>query len=186
MISVQSGDFSLEMFDAPDYTFGSVDNARKYDHEHLFDDAGSAFSKHGLVCSKDAREIGSAILGASGGPTSVTEHSLVALEGRCFAAVGMMVACLALPDLSLLWSERGYPATCFGLHLTPDEDALVVHGELEITKFSLSGEKLWSFMGQDIFTGKFSIEGNNIVAEDFESGWYHIRLDSGAGEQVSK
>jgi hypothetical protein len=186
MVNWHSGSYALEMFDDPNYTFQSVDNTRKYDFEHLFGHRDSAFSKHGVVCSTDGRKLGSAILGTYGGATLVKEHSLAVLKDRCFAAVGMMVACLALPDLSLVWSAKGDSATCFGLHLAPNEDSLIVHGELAITKLSLSGEKQWEFMGQDIFTGKFSVEDQDIIAEDFECRWYHIRLDTGIGEQVSK
>jgi hypothetical protein len=42
----------------------------------------------------------------------------------------------------------------FGLHVSPGEEAIVVHGELEISKWTFDGQRLWSFRSADIFTGR--------------------------------
>ncbi len=175
----ERGRYALEMMDEPAYSFGSADNPRSYAHEYLFDSAYRPSSMHGLACFEARQARSSAILGASGGGTGVHGRSCVLLQDRCFVAVGDRVASLALPELALVWQAKVDEATCFGLHLTPDEEHLVVHGELEISKLTLDGRRAWAFSGRDIFTGECAIRGNTVVVEDFDGRRYSIDLERG-------
>ncbi|MCP3994243.1 MAG: hypothetical protein GY722_04135 [bacterium] len=172
------------MTDEPVYSFGSADNTHSFDHEFLLEAEYRPSSKHSVRCSLDAKPCGSAILGASGGGTGIHARSCVVLANRCLVAVGDRVATLALPDLGLLWQAKADDATCFGLHVTRDEQHLVVHGELEISKFTLDGQKEWSFSGKDIFTGQCGIRESVVVVADFNAEEYVIDVKTGRGKVV--
>lgn len=177
--------YAVEMTDEPCYTFGSSDNTRKYFHEYLLESEYRPSSKHGLICSHDGKTCSSAVLGASGGQTAVHSLSCVVLEDRCLVAVGDRVAALALPDLTLLWAMKADDATCFGLYLTGDQRHVVVHGELEISKITADGHKLWSFSGRDIFTGEFALNQGIVLVTDFNGDKYVIDVMQGTGSIVA-
>ena len=174
------GRYTIEMVDEPAHTSGSTDNVRSYRHE--YSPAGDVpTSRHGVVCSEGGEVSGTAIIGGGGGATGLHEHSCVLLDDRCFVAVGDSVSCLALPDLGLRWRVQGDEATCFGLHLTPDERYLIVHGELEMRKLALDGTTVWRYSGLDIFTGECFVGRDVVTVTDFEGDRYSIDVDSGRG-----
>ena len=178
------GRYAVEMRDEPAYSFGSPDNARSYGHEFLVEPTYRPSSKHGIECSLDGEPCASAVVGASGGGTGVHERSCALLPDRCLVAVGDRVVALRLPDLGLLWQAKADEATCFGLHVTPDDEHVVVHGELAISKFTIDGHKEWEFTGQDIFTGECALRGAAVVVADFNGQGYSIDLESGRGTTV--
>jgi hypothetical protein len=178
------GRYAIEMTDEPVYSFGSTDNTRFYGHEFLLESDYRPSSKHGLQCFLDGEPCGSAVVGASGGSTGIHEHSCVLVADRCLVAIGDRVATLGLPDLDLIWQARVDDATCFGLHVTPDEKHVIVHGELAISKFTLNGNKEWEFSGQDIFTGVCAIRDGAIVVTDFNGQEYSIDLEFGCDRIV--
>ena len=169
----------IEMIDEPCYTFGSVDNVRRYDREIILEREHQLVSKHGLRCLVNEEPCGSAVLGTSGGATGLTEHSCVLLADRVLVAVGNRVAALALPELRLLWEAEGDQATCFGLHATPDERHVLVHGELAISKLTIDGGKLWAVFGRDILTGSFSLHDGVAVVSDWNGEEYRIDIERG-------
>jgi hypothetical protein len=175
----ERGRYAIEMTDDPVYSFGSADNARRYGRELLLEPIDRPNSKHAIQCSSDGEPRASAVLGASGGRTGVHEHSCVLLADQCLVAVGPRVAALELPDLGLLWQAKADDATCFGLHVTPDEKHVVVHGEQWISKFTVGGHKEWEFSGGDIFTGSLCIREGVIVVTDFNGLEYRIDLIRG-------
>ena len=83
--------------------------------------------------------------------------------------------------LSVLWQARVDGGTCFGLCLAPDEQHLVVHGELEMSKVAVDGRKLWAFSGEDIFTGDCVVYDSAVMVTDFTGQRYTIDLESGRG-----
>ena len=180
----QRGRVAIEMSDEPVYRFGSADNARSYGHEFHLESNYRPSSKHGVQCSLDGEPHGSAVLGASGGGTGIHQHSCVLLVDRCLVAVGDRVAALGLLDLGLIWQAKADFATCFGLHATPDEKHVVVHGELAISKFTVKGHKEWEYPGQDIFAGMCAIREGAIVVKDFNGQEYSIDLEHGKGRIV--
>lgn len=180
----ERGQYVIELTDEPSYSFGSADNARSYEHEYLLEPAYRPSSRHGLACIQEGEVRGSAILGASGGGTGIHEQSCVLLEDRCFVAVGDRVACLSLPNLALLWQAEADGATCFGLYATADEQHVLVHGELEISKRAVGGQKEWGFSGRDIFTGACALTERAVVVTDFSGQRYSIDLERGLGSIV--
>ena len=106
------------------------------------------------------------------------------LADRCLIAVGDRVAALGLPDLGMIWQAKADDATCFGLHVTPDEKHVIVHGELAISKFTVNGHKEWEFAGQDIFTGVCAIGEGAVVVTDFNGKEYSIDIELGCGRII--
>ena len=123
-------------------------------------------------------------MGASGGGTGVHERSCAVLADRCLVAVGNRVAALTLPDLRLIWHAKGDDVTCFGLHVTPDELHVVVHGELAISMFTMDGQEKWTFFGKDIFSGACAIHEGAVIVTDFVRDEYSIDLELGRGKIV--
>ncbi len=176
--------YAIEMTDEPIYSFGSTDNVRSFGHEFLLESDYQPSSKHGIRCSFNGEPCGSAVLGASGVGTGIHDHSCVLLADCCLVAVGDRIVALALPGLDLLWQAKGDDATCFGLHLTPDEKHVIAHGELAISKFTIHGYKKWEFTGQDIFTGACAIREGAVMVADFNGQEYSIDLEFGRGRII--
>jgi hypothetical protein len=177
------GRYTLEMADERTYSFGSRDNNRTYERELLLTGRTQVVSTHGVICSCPGQPSRSVVVGACGGATGVHERSLALQGAHCFVVVGPELVCLSIPDLTVRWHRQGDPATCFGVYALSGEDAVMVHGELEISKWRTDGARLWSFSGADIFTGEFVFEGDAVVAEDFEGRRYRIDLASGAEQR---
>jgi hypothetical protein len=176
----QRGPHAIEMIDEPCYSFGSVDNTRHYDHEFvLVEPLDHLVSKHGLQCFFDGDLRASAVLGAAGGATGVHQRSCVLLADRALVAVGDRLAALRLPDLRLLWQVRADGATCFGLHAVPDERHVIVHGELDISRFTIEGSLQWKVHGRDILTGVSELRDGVLVVSDFNGEEYRIDIERG-------
>ncbi|MFX5957076.1 hypothetical protein ABTF01_22020, partial [Acinetobacter baumannii] len=45
--------------------------------------------------------------------------------------------------------------TCFGVYWDVPNEALISHGEIQISRLSLEGEEIWAATGEDIFTQGF-------------------------------
>lgn len=175
------GRYSVEMLDEPSYSFASTDNVRAYHKELLLAGRHQVTSKHGLISFVDDERVTSIVVGTCGGATGVHDRSAILFDDRCFVAIGPELLCLTVPNLEVVWHHEADSATCFGLHISPTERAVVVHGELEISKWTFEGEQVWGFGGADIFTGALSIVGETVVVEDFEGRVYQIQLGSGRG-----
>jgi hypothetical protein len=173
------GCYTIEMTDEPGHWPGAADQRRPYGQELLLDVQGQPFSSHALRCFLATEPRASVILGASGGPTGVHEHSCVVLDDRCCVVIGDWLVALALPELTLLWKVLADEGSCFGVHGTPDECHVVVHGELSVRKFTLDGRQLWSFAGKDIFTGRCVVEDREVVVTDFAAEEYRLHIDTG-------
>lgn len=177
--------YTLEMRDEPMHSFGSSDNARNYDHELLLSGRYTATSKHGVILFDGDIPVASLVIGTGAGATGVHEQSAILADGVCFAVVGPELVCLAVPTCAVRWHHEADSATCFGVHLSPTEQAVVVHGELEVSKWTFDGQLVWRFGGADIFTGALSITGQTVIVSDFEGRVYRIDLSTGYGVQES-
>ena len=82
--------------------------------------------------------------------------------------------------LRLAWNARADEATVFGIHATTGKDALIIHGELEVSRLTLGGESVWSAGGADIFTGELRIEGDRVRVYDLDGHEYQFDIVSGS------
>jgi len=100
-------------------------------------------------------------------------------EDALFVAVGGQVAALTVPSLELRWAVEVESACILALHDLSGADALLVRGEIEITRLGLDGHAHWQRGGTDIFTGGCSVEGDEVVAVDWGGARYRWRLSDG-------
>ena len=157
----------------PTHTFGSADHNCTYPSEIRLGEP--AWNKVGVWVGDNAM----ALIGASGGATVLHEHSALVLEERLYLAAGDQVACLSLAPFGLDWSVRADHATCFGLHFEPKRGALIVRGEMEISRLDRQGQILWQTGGRDIFTGDLHLRSDFLEVEDFNSERYRFDYDTG-------
>jgi hypothetical protein len=141
----------IEVIDEPTHSFGSVDNLRSYSFEKNLASRSRPTSAHGVLL--DGHSL--AVFGCDGGATGVNPHSLVSTGGRCYLAIADHVVCFVPKPFEFKWALQTDTAACFGVHYQKDHDALISHGELEISRFSECGKLLWSASGSDIFTEAF-------------------------------
>ncbi|WP_211300824.1 PQQ-binding-like beta-propeller repeat protein [Spirosoma oryzae] len=121
-------------------------------------------------------------IAASGGNTSINEHSYVLFEEGLAVCCGDSVFCLAVPDLTLLWQTKADTITCFGVFA--HENDLIVHGELSISRLTKEGAIIWQFSASDIFvsltsTINFRIEGRTIYVIDWDGIMYEVDAETG-------
>ena len=166
---------TLSLIDEPVYSFGSVDNSRQYSSERLLDSIYSPSSIHGILL--DDKPL--IVLGDAGGCTGIHEHSLILHNEAIYIAVGRHVVKLNLFPLSVAWALRVDDATCFGVYVNVERNALLSHGELEVCRFSEAGEILWSAHGADIFSEGFSLHPQYVQAIDFNHNSYQFGYDHG-------
>lgn len=116
---------------------------------------------------------------ASGGPSVVSERSAVCIGSHVIYAQGNQVACIDVVTGRLLWHVKADMATCWELYLLPQPPAIIVHGELSISKLWPDGDVAWEVGGRDIFTGPFEVREDTVLATDWNEGRYTIRIADG-------
>lgn len=163
MLDTLSG--QLTILNEPTYSFRSVDNLRRYDTEVILGE------ERGSVHGVRARTW-SAVFASGGGRSEVHEHSAVEVNGRLYLAVGNHVICLDIFTGVVEWSLCVDWATCFGVYWDVSHEALISHGELQISRLSLEGAKIWAATGEDIFTQGFRCLQNGIEVIDFNGRGY--------------
>jgi hypothetical protein len=157
------------------YRVGSVDNARCY--ANVLDLAGEyePSSVHGIIIDG----VPLTIIRTAGGATCVHPHSALIAWDCLFLAVGDVVARFSLSPPELQGWAKADTATCFGLHYSSGHEALICHGELEISRIAPDGRILWQQGGRDIFTGEFVLRADFIEAHDWDNRPYRFRYDTG-------
>jgi hypothetical protein len=167
---------SIEILDEPAYTFGSSDHPRRYRFELDLSGDYRQSSVHGVVI--DGQPV--AVFGACGGATRPHPNALLERGNRCYLAVGPFVVCFDAKPFKHHWALAVDQATCFGVHCCMDSGALVSHGELEISRFTESGDILWSAAGADIFSEGFRLRAGIAEAIDFNGRIYRFALSDGS------
>jgi hypothetical protein len=174
MLSLRHGPLDIRIVNEPTYTFGSADNTRRYRRE--IDLSGGYWpSIHGVLID----DVPLAVVGVAGGATTVHSHSAVVISNQLYLAVGDRVACFSLESFELEWSIEADVAACFGLHFSTEREALICHGEVEISRLSEDGRILWRSGGRDIFTGPFDLGPRWIAAQDFNGDVCRFDYETG-------
>ena len=171
--------YNVSLLDEPTYTSESSDNIRSYDMELGGNKQYLSSSIHGLIVGNINHPISSVVLHGDGRATGIHEHSLASCNDICYVAVGYSVFAFQVPSLQLKWTKRVDHATCFGVYWLEDENCLITWGELEVSRYTATGEKVWSTSGADIFTEGFKILNGLIEVIDFNSDIYSINISSG-------
>jgi hypothetical protein len=119
------------------------------------------------------------LYGWNGSITRVNSQTAIVHGDRCIIGIMADMLALHMPSLRLMWSNRVDDATCFGVYHVPEYQSYISHGELDIARVSYAGDIMWSSGGKDIFTNGFEIDGDHIIAVDFNDERYHIDLMTG-------
>ena len=180
-MTIKYKDYFIDIVDDQTYSINSADNTSHYDKIY-FDDSMNQdrfypTSKHGIRVRLDNNEQSSALVCEVGGATTIHENSFIISDDRLYICCCDKVYSLKIPDLSIDWSKRLDPATCFGIY-TFDND-LIIHGELTITRIDKGGNLKWEFGARDIFvtqdnTKAIVLNDNNIELKDWESNKYTL------------
>lgn len=181
--------YRIKLVNAEQYTLNSADNIESYDVEYFQGayngDRYSPTSKHGIRIFENDKEIRSAIVCETGGPTGIHEESAVITGNNLYLCCCDSVYCLSIPNLDLKWNKRLDPGTCFGIY--PFKGDFIIHGELKVSRIDLNGNQKWTFGARDIFvtqdgTASFKIEEDKIYLKDWEGYEYVI---DGNGNEIN-
>lgn len=164
------------------YTLGSADNVHRYEREYQLDTVFSSY--HGIECRQSSGETHSCLVASNGGSTAIHDRSAIIQQDSIVLAVGDRLCRLSIPSLEMLWFQQVDEATCFEVYWSQRYECLVVHGELLVSRVTLDGQIVWQAGCKDIFTGKFELFDDYIVAEDFNHELYHIDMVSGKTDLI--
>lgn len=175
--TLSDGALEVELWRDPTYTPGSADNVHRYGREiavglHLERAAG-------VEVRMDGRAVACAVLLHESGCPHVMDGDALLRDGMLIVSMHGHVVALALPTLDVRWMTEVEGACIFGLMEIDGADALLVHGELDITRIGLDGCIQWRRGGGDIFTGGCWMDGDAAVAVDWVGAEYRWRLDDG-------
>lgn len=173
------GGRTLELIDEPLLAFEASPPGQSYERVLDLEDPDVALSRYGLILREASGLERSLLITGAGGCTGVNERSLVTLGDRCFIAIGVYVVAVELGTLELGWRRQVDQAACFGVRLTPSADALIAHGEMEISRVSLTGDIAWRASGDDLFTGELELTTSAVMVDDSSGDHYTFDLTTG-------
>ena len=154
------------------YTFSSSDNKSHYPKEINLSDVKQPNSIVGIWVQGKPRSI----IGCYHGMSMITDNSYRLVDGDLFLIIGSVLVRYDLMRDEVVWSAEADSATCFGLYSISEHKMIIVHGELDITAFTYSGEIRWQRSGADIFSGTFELLEDRVRVEDFNEDVYVVSL----------
>jgi hypothetical protein len=166
---------TLRFIDETGYSFGSADNVRHYPFSQSSAIGDTASSIHGVLLNEKPL----VVFGACGGASCIHSHSALVQRGTVYLAVGNSVFSFQPAPFEFGWALEVDQATCFGVYFHPQKNALISHGELEISRFSGTGEIIWSASGADIFSGGLTLHSDCIEVVDFNKKSYYFSYENG-------
>lgn len=181
MNTYQYNGLKVNVFDDSAFEPNSLDNSDDYSARYFGNDGElQPNSRHGIRVYSGEEVVGSCVLLASGGATTVHSHSSLLSNNRLLVCCGDTIFCLRIPDLRLDWQVKIDTAACFQVY-SLDEDYLI-HGEVDISRVDKDGNIKWSFSGSDIFvspggTNEFRLLDNVILLNDFSGNSYRLDLN---------
>lgn len=172
------GKYEIDIYEEYTFTRGSADNIFSYDFEYFAESIYKPSTIFGIKILENEELLHSAVVGASGSPTSYHENAVIFEENRFLICCSHTVFCLAIPDLTLLWQTRIDSAACF--EIFKHQDNYIVHGETKISYLGKNGDIIWQQNG--IFytldgEDDFWLEKDYIVAKDVENRIYQFDYD---------
>lgn len=134
----------------------------------------------GIEVRVDGRVVSTAVVLGEMGCPGISWSSAVLRRDTLLLAMAATVVALAVPSLEVRWIRDLDDACLFGFIEIEAEDAVLVHGELHITRLGMDGAIQWKRGGHDIFTGGCHVEDGQVVAVDWNGAVYGWRLSDGA------
>lgn len=175
-LSIISRFGDIRLVNEPTYSIRSTDNVRAYPKEMVLGEYVT--SCLGVLVDGTPR----VLVAADGGATGVHANSAIVRDDRLLIASGDRVLCLSLPLTEMRWVTKVDLATCFGVHLSLDGQAIISHGELSISRLTENGDIVWERSGRDIFTGQLEMLPSAVVVRDFNDRPY--RFDLATGDEI--
>jgi len=174
------GKYELIITNKTNYQSNSSELFANYDRNYLTESEYLLATIFGLKIFENGTEISSAIIGAEGGASGLSENSQIIENEQILICCSDSVFCLELPTLNLKWKIKPDEITSFRIFKI--NNGYIVHGELQITRIDNEGKIIWKQGGADIFVnpnGKDDLEINDdfIKAVDWENRVYKWDLD---------
>jgi hypothetical protein len=121
---------------------------------------------------------------SSGSPTRVGVKSALCIGSDIIYVQGSYAARLDVANWRIAWRVDLDLGSCFGVYADPDDpSAVIIHGELEISKLSLNGDILWKVGGADIFVepegSTFILQNHTVKTRDWNGSTYTIDTTTG-------
>lgn len=175
--TVGDGALEVELWLDPAYAPGAAETLHRYGRE-------IAVGRHhgqatGVEVRVDGDPVASAVLLCDAGCPGVSSTGAVLRDGTLFVAMRDHVAALYVPSLEVRWMTDVDDACVYGFVGIEDHDALLLHGELWITRLGLDGTIQWQRGGEDIFTGGCWMVDGAVAAADWNGTEYRWRLADG-------
>lgn len=180
-MTVKYKGYTVDIIDDQTFSINSVDNTSQYDKVYFNgstnQDRFYPTSKHGIRIRQGDEEVSSAIICEVGGGATIHSKSFIISDKSLYICCCDKVYSLSLPDLSIAWSKRLDPATCFGIYSFDNE--FIIHGELSIIRIDKNGNVKWEFSARDIFvtqdgTESIAFQGDKILLKDWEGNKYTL------------
>lgn len=134
----------------------------------------------GVEVRVDGRGVANAVLLGEMGCPGISSGGALLRGGTLLVAMAAKVVALAVPSLAVRWITDVDDACVFGLMEIGEDDAVLVHGEIAITRLGMDGAIRWQRAGRDIFTNGCHVEDGVVVAVDWNDAVYRWRLSDGA------
>jgi len=145
VLRLAAGGLQVALWNDHTYTRNSADNVHAYDREVAFTGGEPhTWQAVGVQVSDAERVLSTAVLLLPIGCGEPGADTLVARPGRLYLPCGSEVAALDLPSLAVRWRTESNLGCVNGLHEVPGEEALIVRGEITITRVEPDGRVAWS------------------------------------------
>ncbi len=157
-------DYEIELIIDKSYIVGSSENSIKYDYEYEVGKGSTTI--HGVLLKRDDEVVKSAILFGNEKPTTLHSNSAIVFDDMLILCVSNRVFCLYLPSLELRWVKEFDTVACLQLFKT--SESYLIHGELSICRIEFTGDIIWRYTNEDIFTFKKGVNKLELTARGIE------------------
>ena len=182
MHTLRTNDLIITIAREPSYTPGSVDNVHSFDKEHRLTDGENGFVATAVRAEGPDGSAHSCII-LTAFDSVICDRCALIHGDVLFLGADAYLCSISLPALDLRWKTQVYLVSCYDVYYSAKHDCLITHGELEIARVGLSGNKVWSFPGNDIFSGAFMLSDEIIEVVDSEGQRFAIEIVSGKREE---
>jgi hypothetical protein len=133
----------------------------------------------GIEVRVDGRPVSSAVVLGEMGCPGISYGDALLLGDTLLVAMAANVIALAVPSLATRWIRDLDEFCLIGVMEIGEGGAVLVHGEMAITRLGMDGEIQWQRGGGDIFTGGCWMRDGVAYAVDWTGAEYRWRLSDG-------
>ena len=178
VFTLGEGALEVELWRDPAWSPDSAGEPGRYGRVISIADAHRQAS--GIEVRVDGCVVASAVVLGEMGCPGISWSNAVLRGDTLLLAMADKVVALALPSLAPRWITDMDDACVFGFIEIKAPDAVLVHGELHITRLGMDGAIQWRRGGYDILTGGCHVEDGRVVAVDWNGAVYRWRVSDGA------